>query len=169
MDGTDVNNADRSPGGNLIATGDDFGKVNLYKYPCSLTGGAPGSCFTGHTSHVTAVEWLSKDNIKCSSRSDDYLITCGGEDKCVFQWKCTGNESPGNPTKEIDSTSLMAALNVNGTGTSDLAFGFGDNESQSRTDRSGSDISDDNGTCVMFRAMASTLYCCCHIPRLVVH
>lgn len=32
-DGTDVNYCDRSRGGNLLATADDFGKVKLYTYP----------------------------------------------------------------------------------------------------------------------------------------
>ena len=34
-DGTDVNACSVSHKLNLIATADDFGKVNLYKYPCS--------------------------------------------------------------------------------------------------------------------------------------
>lgn len=33
-DGTDVNSVDRSSGKQLVATGDDFGNVNLYRYPC---------------------------------------------------------------------------------------------------------------------------------------
>ena len=33
-DGTDVNSVDRSNGKQLLATGDDFGNVNLYRYPC---------------------------------------------------------------------------------------------------------------------------------------
>ena len=33
-DGTDVNSVDRSHGKQLVATGDDFGNVNLYRYPC---------------------------------------------------------------------------------------------------------------------------------------
>ena len=33
-DGTDINEACRSHGGWLVATSDDFGKVNTYKYPC---------------------------------------------------------------------------------------------------------------------------------------
>ena len=33
-DGTDVNSVDRSHGKQLLATGDDFGNVNLYRYPC---------------------------------------------------------------------------------------------------------------------------------------
>ena len=33
-DGTDVNSVDRSHNKRLLATGDDFGNVNLYRYPC---------------------------------------------------------------------------------------------------------------------------------------
>ena len=33
-DGTDVNSVDRAKGKQLVATGDDFGNVNLYRYPC---------------------------------------------------------------------------------------------------------------------------------------
>lgn len=32
-DGTDVNSAARSHNNQLLVTGDDFGKVHLYKYP----------------------------------------------------------------------------------------------------------------------------------------
>jgi len=33
-DGTDVNSVSRSNGKQLLATGDDFGNVNLFRYPC---------------------------------------------------------------------------------------------------------------------------------------
>lgn len=33
-DGTDVNSVSRSKGKQLLATGDDFGNVNLFRYPC---------------------------------------------------------------------------------------------------------------------------------------
>ena len=33
-DGTDVNNVCRSNNGKILASADDFGKVNLYQYPC---------------------------------------------------------------------------------------------------------------------------------------
>ena len=35
-DGTDVNSVDRSNGKQFVATGDDFGNVNLYRYPCVI-------------------------------------------------------------------------------------------------------------------------------------
>ena len=34
-DGTDINAVARSFNNNLLATGDDFGMVNLFKYPCN--------------------------------------------------------------------------------------------------------------------------------------
>ena len=34
-DGTDVNSVDRSRKKQLLATGDDFGTVSLYRYPCN--------------------------------------------------------------------------------------------------------------------------------------
>lgn len=34
-DGTDVNSADRSVCGSYLATGDDFGQLKLFNYPCA--------------------------------------------------------------------------------------------------------------------------------------
>lgn len=34
-DGTDINNCARSHDNQLMVSADDFGKVNMYKYPCS--------------------------------------------------------------------------------------------------------------------------------------
>lgn len=47
-----MNSVDRSSGKHLIATGDDFGNVNLYRYPCvSKTVRARLSSFFRHPSH----------------------------------------------------------------------------------------------------------------------
>jgi hypothetical protein len=43
-----------------------------------------GLALAGHSSHVTCVRWLEEDT---------HLISVGGNDKCIFQWKATwGNE-----------------------------------------------------------------------------
>jgi WD40 repeat protein len=50
----DVNAVDRSPDGQVLATGDDFGFVKLFKFPSPV----PKAAFTkfnGHSSHVTNV------------------------------------------------------------------------------------------------------------------
>merc|ERR1712127_706288 len=50
MDGSDINNCDRSPNGQLIASADDWGRVNLYNYPVGADNAK--SSFLGHSSHV---------------------------------------------------------------------------------------------------------------------
>ena len=96
MDGTDINAVDVHFKNKLLATGDDFGKVTLFIYPCIAFaekaiphGGDGGIEFTGHSSHVTCVRWVEANG------NHPYLISTGGEDKCVFQWKChTDGEVP---------------------------------------------------------------------------
>lgn len=75
--GDDINAVDRDKENKVIATGDDWGKVKLFKYPCPVE----KSCFNryvGHSSHVTCVRF---------TQSNNYLISTGGNDKAIFQWK----------------------------------------------------------------------------------
>lgn len=76
-DGTDVNTVARSHSQVLLATGDDFGKVKLFNYPC-VPKGAHALEFSGHSSHVTNVRWAALD---------EWLVSTGGNDRCVFQWR----------------------------------------------------------------------------------
>ncbi|GMF20140.1 unnamed protein product [Phytophthora lilii] len=98
-DGTDVNAVDRSNNGKLLATGDDFGKVKIFQYPCALEK-ASFLELQGHASHVTNVRWSSDDS---------YIISVGGNDRCVFVWKHdkqpTGADNLKHHTSETDSDS----------------------------------------------------------------
>lgn len=98
-DGTDVNYCDRSHNMNLLATGDDFGKVKLFSYPVvqpkvRIKFHFAGHVFYyffhifvyfqslchvygGHSSHVTAVKFL---------HDDSRLVSIGGKDTAVLQW-----------------------------------------------------------------------------------
>ncbi len=76
-DGTDINAVDRSPSNSLLATADDFGLIKLFRYPCA-TEKAKFNAFTGHSSHVTCVRW---------SQSGQFLLSTGGNDKCLFVWQ----------------------------------------------------------------------------------
>lgn len=75
-DGTDVNSCDKSHNQKLLATGDDFGKVSLYSFPA-----AQAKClhhsYSGHSSHVTSVKFISDDS---------RLISIGGKDCSIMQW-----------------------------------------------------------------------------------
>lgn len=82
MDGTDVNTVDRSQNKRLLATGDDFQLVKIFKYPSVV----PKSCFKsylGHASHVTRVRFMENDR---------FLISTGGNDKTSIIWKVIGAE-----------------------------------------------------------------------------
>ncbi|XP_068110781.1 echinoderm microtubule-associated protein-like 1 isoform X9 [Hyperolius riggenbachi] len=76
-DGTDLNAICRSGDQKLLATGDDFGKVHLFSYPCSQFR-ASGHAYGGHSSHVTNVSFLHEDT---------HLISTGGKDMSIMQWR----------------------------------------------------------------------------------
>ncbi|KAM4542387.1 echinoderm microtubule-associated protein-like 1 isoform 7-T7 [Odontesthes bonariensis] len=76
-DGTDINAVCRSSNKSLLVTGDDFGKVHLFSYPCSQFR-APSHVYGGHSSHVTNVTFLYDDS---------HLVSTGGKDMSVLQWR----------------------------------------------------------------------------------
>jgi len=77
MDMTDVNMVDVNEDKSLIACGDDFGQVVLYRYPCTNIKDE-ANVGTGHASHVT--------NVKFTNDSK-HVISTGGHDLSVFQWR----------------------------------------------------------------------------------
>lgn len=54
-DGSDINSVDRHQNGDVLATGDDFGMVKLYKFPSPTPKESPHNKYYGHSSHVTGV------------------------------------------------------------------------------------------------------------------
>jgi len=75
-DGTDVNALHCSHSQDLLVTGDDFGQVKLFNYPCTVHH-AKNKHYLGHSSHVTNVRF---------SYDDSHVISLGGNDTGVFQW-----------------------------------------------------------------------------------
>ena len=73
----DINNSALSNRGNILATGDDYGLVKLFNFPVNKKN-ASFIQFHGHSAHVT--------NLKFTF-DDQYLVTTGGDDSCVFLWK----------------------------------------------------------------------------------
>ncbi len=78
-DGTDINACTRSLTGEreLVATADDFGKVKLFRYPC-IVPQADCKPYSGHSSHVTNIGFTYDDGL---------VLSAGGEDRAVFQWR----------------------------------------------------------------------------------
>jgi len=75
-DGSHINGVNASEDGNLIATGDDFGLVNIFRNPVR-NGGCPRS-LRGHSEHVVRVKFAEGDN---------YLFSIGGYDQTLMQWR----------------------------------------------------------------------------------
>ncbi|XP_013880777.1 echinoderm microtubule-associated protein-like 4 isoform X2 [Austrofundulus limnaeus] len=83
-DGTDINALMRSNNRKVIALADDFCKVHLFAYPCSKPK-APSRKYSAHSSHVTNVSFLFNDS---------HLISTGGKDTSIMQWRLLKKPSP---------------------------------------------------------------------------
>jgi len=88
-DGTDVNSCHISDakdenGYRVVASSDDFGKVNLFRYP-ALKPRCPIKSFDGHSSHVTRVRF---------SHDGSYVFSTGGNDLSLFQWRHVPEPKP---------------------------------------------------------------------------
>ena len=75
-DGTDVNAIDVNTNAGLVATGDDFGMLKIFNYPC-VSKDAPYAEGCGHSSHVMDVRFV---------RGTRSIATVGGCDSSVFLW-----------------------------------------------------------------------------------
>lgn len=75
-DGTHINGVDFSKDHSLIATGDDYGLVNIFRNPAR--GGHKPISLRGHSEHVVRVAF---------HKNDSYLFSVGGYDQTLMQWK----------------------------------------------------------------------------------
>lgn len=71
-----MNIVDRSKSEAVIATGDDWGFVNLYRNPNNK--GSKCNTYRAHSSHVVRVKFDS---------SDKYIYSVGGYDRTLMKWK----------------------------------------------------------------------------------
>jgi WD40 repeat protein len=74
-DGSHINSVAMNKNETLIASGDDYGLVCLYRNPL-LEGHASGK-YRGHSEHVTTVVF---------SPDSKYLFSTGGQDQTCIQW-----------------------------------------------------------------------------------
>ena len=85
QDGSDVNAVDCNADKSLIAVGDDYGTLCIYRFPCRNNS---YDCLRlgGHSSHVSKVRFLETENPE-----DARIITAGGYDRTYIQWKQTAH------------------------------------------------------------------------------
>ncbi|XP_077381857.1 echinoderm microtubule-associated protein-like 6 isoform X7 [Festucalex cinctus] len=77
-DKADVNCACVSRAGLNLVTGDDFGLIKLFDFPCADKF-AKHKRYSGHSAHVTNARF---------SCHDKFVISAGGSDCSLFVWKC---------------------------------------------------------------------------------
>ncbi|TRY96368.1 hypothetical protein DNTS_033743 [Danionella cerebrum] len=73
----DINSVDANYSSAVLVTGDDFGLVKLFRFPC-LKKAAKFKKYIGHSAHVTNVRW---------SHDLQWVVSTGGADHAVFQWR----------------------------------------------------------------------------------
>ncbi|KAI9516013.1 Echinoderm microtubule-associated protein-like 5 [Dissostichus eleginoides] len=73
----DINSVDANFNNQVLVTADDYGLVKLLRYPC-VKKGAKFKKYLGHSAHITNARW---------SHDYQWVITIGGADHSVFQWK----------------------------------------------------------------------------------
>lgn len=76
IDYTHINRVHRSPDGHMVASGNDWGLVEIHGFPNSE--GAKSVAYRGHSEHVMNVKW---------SKNGDHLFSVGGYDQAIMQWK----------------------------------------------------------------------------------
>jgi len=75
-EGYTINCIEVSPSRAFVATGDDAGQVQLFRFPV-LESSHESHCVQSHASHVVNVRW---------SKDDQYVISAGGHDNTICQW-----------------------------------------------------------------------------------
>ncbi|XP_048842779.1 echinoderm microtubule-associated protein-like 6 isoform X2 [Brienomyrus brachyistius] len=73
----DINSVDANYESAVLVTGDDFGLVKLFRFPC-VKKGAKFKKYIGHSAHVTNVRW---------SHDLQWVLSTGGADHSLFQWR----------------------------------------------------------------------------------
>ena len=96
---TDVNSCHAVPEVGVLATGDDFGKVNLFRYP-SLDPGAVRLEYAAHAGCVTTARFTYNRR---------HLISLGGSDCSILIWKHELEELESSDDEELVSPDGQSA------------------------------------------------------------
>ena len=91
----------------MVATGDDFRTVKLFRYPCPVDEAA-GQKYSGHSEHVTNIAFSRNES------GQQYLISTGGEDKTIFQWKYFMDANAAAESQEVAEAGDEDTFNENG-------------------------------------------------------
>ncbi|CAL4174523.1 unnamed protein product, partial [Meganyctiphanes norvegica] len=94
---SDINAVDANFYLGTIVTGDDFGLVKLFAFPCPKKG-SKCRVFVGHSAHVTNVRWTSDSG---------HVVSVGGADHAVFLWKFKPNRFSSVSKEQVSVRTLV--------------------------------------------------------------
>ena len=105
-----MNAVDRSPDGSIIATGDDFRRVKIFRYPCPKEK-SKFKEYKGHSEFVVNIKF---------SKDGTWLYSVGGLDKAVFQFEVKGGSSSGSgpSNSSYSGGGTISSSNVTNVSTS---------------------------------------------------
>uniref|UniRef100_A0AAR2JS34 HELP domain-containing protein n=1 Tax=Pygocentrus nattereri TaxID=42514 RepID=A0AAR2JS34_PYGNA len=107
-----INSVDANYSSAVLVTGDDFGLVKLFRFPC-LKKAAKFKKYIGHSAHVTNVRW---------SNDLQWVVSTGGADHSVFQWRFLPEGVMNDPEHVISAFSPEGYADSNsGESDSDLS------------------------------------------------
>jgi echinoderm microtubule-associated protein-like 6 len=88
-----ITSVERSRDGRLMVCMDEHGKLRLYPYPCLDAKDTQGYCYRGHGLLGGRCRWTSKDS---------HVITVGGADRTVLQWRHIKTRIPPSMARRPD-------------------------------------------------------------------
>lgn len=78
-EGDDINAVDCAKTCEVLVSADDYSGIKLFRFP-AYTSGQSYNRYSGHAGHVSNVRFSYKD---------EYLVSLGGKEKSIIQWKFT--------------------------------------------------------------------------------
>lgn len=95
IDGSHINGVACLKSRRLLATGDDYGLVNIYNDPCLEE--HVGKSYRGHSEHVVRIKFAQEGK---------YMISIGGYDQTIIQWKREGEDTDNESESSVDEENL---------------------------------------------------------------
>ncbi|KAF0683188.1 Aste57867_24752 [Aphanomyces stellatus] len=92
----EVVSLNRNHASTVLVTGDQYGHIRVYKYPCQPSANLCHQ-YNGHCGRISHVEFSS---------DDQFVVTSGEDDRCLFQWRVESEvNEPSPPEFEYHATS----------------------------------------------------------------
>ena len=77
----------------VVAAGDDFGRVRVWRWPCVAREAPAVEEIETHASHVSCVRFAPETVASAPANAERWLVSTGGADRAALQWALAGKEN----------------------------------------------------------------------------